>query len=155
MISRQCVSECFELGRCFLYDTSLGWYIPWALNPQNETSLGWYVLKVHKIEIFLALILKFVFFLYYLCQNIKILQKKFLIGPLLGEVRFFRVVLGLWGMKKNFELGPKFFFLFSIMDPKYDPILVFWKFNQLNAPGTTLCVDLGSKCQILFPLVWD
>ncbi len=41
------------------------------------------------------------------------------------------------------------------MDPKYDPILVFWKFNQLNAPGTTVCVDLGSKCQILFPLVWD
>ncbi len=34
----------------------------------------------------------------------------FLIGPLLGEVRFFRVVLGLRGMKKNFELGPTFFF---------------------------------------------
>ncbi len=31
----------------------------------------------------------------------------------------------------------------------------FRKFNQLNASGTTLCVDLGSKCQILFPLVWD
>jgi hypothetical protein len=29
-------------------------------------------------------------------------------------------------MKKNFELGQKFFFvLSSIMDPKYDPILVF------------------------------
>jgi hypothetical protein len=69
----------------------------------------------------------------------KILQKKFLIGPLLGEVRFFREVLGLRGMKKNFELGQNFFFLSSIMDPKYDPILVFWKFNQLNAPGTTLC----------------
>ncbi len=55
----------------------------------------------------------------------------------------FRVVLGLRGMKKKFELGPKIF----------DPILVFRKFNQLNAPGTTLCVDLGSKCQILFPLV--
>jgi len=28
--------------------------------------------------------------------------KKILIGPLLGEVRFFRVVLGLRGMKKKF-----------------------------------------------------
>ena len=95
---------------------------------------------------------------YFFVSYVKILRfykKNFLIGPLLGEVRFFRVVLGLRGMKKNFELGQKFFFLSSIMDPKYDPILVFWKFNQLNAPGTTLCVDLGSKCQILFPLVWD
>jgi hypothetical protein len=39
-------------------------------------------------------------------------KKKFLIGPLLGEVRFFRVVLGLRGMKKKFELGQKFFFFF-------------------------------------------
>ncbi len=74
-------------------------------------------------------------------------------GPLLGEVRFFRVVLGLRGMKNNFELGQIFFSFSSIMDPKYDPILVFSKFNQLNAPGTNLCVDLGSKCKILFPLV--
>jgi hypothetical protein len=37
-----------------------------------------------------------------------------LIGPLLGEVRFFRVVLGLRGMKKIFELGQKSFsFLFQ------------------------------------------
>ncbi len=105
------------------------------------------------MRILLTPILEFALFLCYLCQNIKIFQKKFLIGPLLGEVRFFRVVLGLSGMKKNFELGQKFFFFSLIMDPKYDPILVFGKFNQLNAPGTTLCVDLGSKCQILFPLV--
>ncbi len=70
-----------------------------------------------------------------------------MIGPLLGEVRFFRVVLELRGIKKNFELGPqKFFSSSSILDPKCDSILVFGKFNQLNAPGTTLCVDLGSKC---------
>jgi hypothetical protein len=72
-------------------------------------------LKVHKTEIFLASILKFVLFLCYLCQNIRILQKKFLIRPLLGEVRFFRVVLRLRGMKKNFELGQKniFFFIYE------------------------------------------
>ncbi len=39
-------------------------------------------------------------------------KKNFLKGPLLGELRFFRVVLGLRGMKKNFELGQKFFFFF-------------------------------------------
>ncbi len=39
------------------------------------------------------------------------------------------------------------------MDPKYDTMLVFGKFNKLDAPETTLCVDLGSKCLILFPLV--
>jgi hypothetical protein len=94
---------------------------------------------------------------YFFVSYFKILRKdyttkKFLIGPLLGEVRFFRVVLGLRGMKKIFELGQKNFSS-SILDPKYDPTLVFWKFNQVNAPGTTLCVDLGSKCQILFPLV--
>ena len=53
---------------------------------------------------------------YFFVSYVKILsfyQKKFLIGPLLGEVRFFRVVLGLREMKKNFELGQKnnFFWL--------------------------------------------
>jgi hypothetical protein len=48
--------------------------------------------------------------------------------------------------EKNFWARSNFFyFSYSIMDPKYDPILVFWKFNHLNAPGTTLCVDLGSQ----------
>ena len=93
---------------------------------------------------------------YFLVSYVKILKfykKNFLIGPLLGEVRVFREVLGLRRMKKNFELGQKkFFFLSSIMDPKYDPILVFWKFNQLNAPGTTLCVDLGVKMSNFIPL---
>jgi hypothetical protein len=93
------------------------------------------------------------FFFSYL-KILRFYQKNFLIGPLLGEVKFFRVVLGLRGMTKNFELGQIFFIFFpSIMDPKYDPIVVFLKFNQLNAPGTTLCADLESKCQILFPLV--
>ena len=92
---------------------------------------------------------------YFFVSYVKILgfyNKKNLIGPLLGEVRFFRVVLGLRGMEKHFELGQQIFFFSSIMDPKYDPILVFWKFNLLNASGTTLCVNLGSKCQIFIPL---
>jgi hypothetical protein len=40
-----------------------------------------------------------------------------LIGPLLGVVRFFRVVLGLRRMKTNFELGQKFFLFFFICEP--------------------------------------
>ena len=52
---------------------------------------------------------------YFFISYVKILrfyQKKIFIGPLLGEVRFFRVVLGLRRMKKNFELGQKIYFLF-------------------------------------------
>ncbi len=52
---------------------------------------------------------------YFFVIYVKILRfytQKFLIGPLLGEVGFFRVVLGLRRMKKNFELGQKFFFYF-------------------------------------------
>jgi hypothetical protein len=52
---------------------------------------------------------------YFFVSYVKILRfykKKILNGPLLGEVRFFRVVLGLRGMEKNFEVGPKNFFFF-------------------------------------------
>ena len=42
-------------------------------------------------------------------KNNKILVKKILIGPLWGELRLFRVVLRLRGMKKFFKIGPKFF----------------------------------------------
>ncbi len=60
---------------------------------------------------------------YFFVRYVKILRfykKKFLIAPLLGEVRFFRVVLGLRGMKKNFEVGPKNFFF----------LLPFWTLNM-------------------------
>ncbi len=52
---------------------------------------------------------------YFFVSYVNILRfykKKCLIGPFLGEVRFFRVVLGLRGMKKNFELGSKIFSFF-------------------------------------------
>ncbi len=79
-----------------------------------------------------------------------------MIGPVLEEVRFFRVVLGLRGMKKIFELGQKNIFLFFLfMNPLHELILVFPKFDPLTAPGMTLCVNLGPKCQNLFPLVSD
>jgi hypothetical protein len=57
-------------------------------------------------------------------------------------------------MKKFFELGQKnIFIFFSFMNPLYEPILVFPKFDPLTAPGMALCVDLGPKCQYLFCLV--
>jgi hypothetical protein len=55
--------------------------------------------------------------------------------------------------EKNFELGRKKLFIFSFMNPLYEPILVFPKFDPLTAPGMALCVDLGPKCQNLFCLV--
>ncbi len=38
------------------------------------------------------------------------------------------------------------------MNPLYEPLLVFPKFDPLTAP---VCVDLGPKCKNLFPLVSD
>ena len=70
------------------------------------------------------------------------------------ELRLFRVVLGLRRMKKIFELGQKMFYFFSsFVNPLYEPILVFPKFDQINASGMALRVNLGPKCQNLFPLV--
>jgi hypothetical protein len=48
--------------------------------------------------------------------------------------------------EKMFELGQKNI-CFSFMNPLCEPILVFPKFDPLNAPGIALCVDLGPKCQ--------
>jgi hypothetical protein len=36
-----------------------------------------------------------------------------------------------------------------------NPLLVFPKFDPITAPGMALRVNLGPKCQNLFPLVWD
>ena len=70
------------------------------------------------------------------------------------EVRFFRILLRLCGMKQIFELGKKKLYIFSFMNllHVYVPILVFPKFDPLTAPGMALCVDLGPKCQILLSL---
>ncbi len=74
-------------------------------------------LKVHKIENFFDSDFGMCVISLLVMSKYKLLQKKILIGPLLGEVRFFRVVLGLRGMKKNFELGQKIFFFFFNYGP--------------------------------------
>ncbi len=71
-----------------------------------------------------------------------------MIGPLWGELRLFRVVLGLRGMKKMFKIGQKNFFFFkSYMTLKYLLIIDFPKFDPLTASEMAFCGNLGPKCQ--------
>jgi hypothetical protein len=52
-------------------------------------------------------------------------------------------------MKKNFELGQKnIFWLFSIMNPFYEPILVFPKFDPLTASVMAYVLILGQIVKI-------
>jgi hypothetical protein len=76
-----------------------------------------------------------------------------LIGPLWGELRLFRVVLGLRGMKTIFKIGQKKIFYKSYMTLKYLLIIDFPKFEPLAATEMALWGNLGPKCQNLFPLV--
>jgi hypothetical protein len=58
--------------------------------------------------------------------------------------------------EKKFQDRPKFFiFLKSYMNLKYLLIIDFPKFDPLTAAYMALCVNLGPKCQNLFPLVSD
>jgi hypothetical protein len=51
--------------------------------------------------------------------------------------------------EKIFELGQKNIFIFFLfLNPLYELILVFSKFDPLTAPGMALCVNLEPKCQI-------
>ncbi len=61
------------------------------------------ILKVHKIEIFLASILKFVLFLCQLCQAIQILQKIFFDRAILGGGTTFPRSLKTMGNKNCFQ----------------------------------------------------
>ena len=55
--------------------------------------------------------------------------------------------------KKFLVRSKNFLFFFSFVNPLYEPILVFPKFDPITAPGRALRVNLGPKCQNLFPLV--
>jgi hypothetical protein len=57
-----------------------------------------------------------------------------------------------------FQDRPKFIFYFlnhKCVPPFYLLIIDFPKFDPLAATGMALCVNLGPKCKILFPLVSD
>jgi hypothetical protein len=58
--------------------------------------------------------------------------------------------------EKNFQDRPtNFLFFKSYMTLKYLLIIDFPKFDPLTAAGMALCVNLGPKCQNLFPIVSD
>jgi hypothetical protein len=65
------------------------------------------------MRIFLASILNFVLFQCYLCINNKILVKKIFYWTIMGELRLFRVVLGLRGMENIFKRGQKIFYFLN------------------------------------------
>jgi hypothetical protein len=68
----------------------------------------------------------------------KILQESFFDWALIGGGTIFPRSPRTTRNEKKFQArSKKIFFSFSVMDPKYDLILVFLKFNQLIAPGTT------------------
>ncbi len=89
---------------------------------------------------------------YFFVSYVKILrfyQKKFLIGPFWGEVRFFRVVLGLRGKEIDFNLGQKIFFFSTLnMTPLYLLKIVFPKFDPLTALGWLSVSILGQNVKI-------
>jgi hypothetical protein len=52
-------------------------------------------------------------------------------------------------MKNFFEFGQTNLFSFSFVNPLYELILVFPKFDPITALGMALRVNLGPKCQNL------
>ncbi len=78
---------------------------------------------------------------YFFVSYVKILrfyQKIFLIGLLLGEVRFFRVVLGLRRMKKNWVRSNFFFFI-------CEPFI--WAKTSFSEIRSNNCAGDGFKSQ--------
>jgi hypothetical protein len=57
------------------------------------------------------------------------------------------------GNRKMVQGRPKNFLYKSNMTPLYLLKIVFPKFDPLTVTGMALCVDLGPKCQNLFPFV--
>jgi hypothetical protein len=57
---------------------------------------------------------------------------------------------------KIFQDRPNFLFIFkSYLTLQYLLIINFPKYDPLTVAGMVLCVDLGPKCQNLFPLALD
>jgi hypothetical protein len=66
-----------------------------------------------------------------------------------------RCLKTMWN-EKNFQDRPNFYLFFkSYMILKYLLIIDFPKFDPLTAEEMAVCVNLGPKCQNLFPLVSD
>ena len=84
----------------------------------------------------------------------------------MGELRLFRVVLGLRGMKKIFELGQKNIFLFFIYEPFIWANTSFSEIRPINrARDGFMCQSWAKMSKFIllslrlsgieFSLVWD
>jgi hypothetical protein len=93
------------------------------------------------------------FFVSYV-QILRFYPKKFWLGHYWGRYDFPRSLRTTQNEKK-FWVRSKFFFFFSFVNPLYEPILVFPKFDPITAPRMALRVNFGPKSQNLFPLAWD
>jgi hypothetical protein len=69
----------------------------------------------------------------------------FFVFVITGGVTIFQCSLKTTQNEKIFEGGQIFLILF--MNPLYEPILVFPKFDLFTASGMALSVNLGPKCQ--------
>ncbi len=80
-----------------------------------------------------------------------------MIGPLMGGATIVPRSLKTKRNPNNFQDRPKFFLFFKLymMTLLYFLIIDFPKFDPLTSTGIAFCVNLGQKCQILFPLVSD
>jgi hypothetical protein len=84
--------------------------------------------------------------------TVRFYKKIFLIVPFWGGGTIFPRSLKTTGNKNGFQLSPKNFFS-TYMTPLYLLKIVFPKFDPLTASGMAFSVNLGPKCQNLFPLV--
>ncbi len=75
-----------------------------------------------------------------------------MIGPLWGELRLFRVVLGLRGMKNIFKIGPKNFFFKIIFDPKIFANNRFSKIRTINSGRDGFMWKSWAKMSKFIPL---
>ncbi len=88
-------------------------------------------------------------------QN-KILVKKFFDWTIMGGATIIPRSFKTTRNEIKIQDRPKFVLFFeSYMTLKYLLIIDFRKFDPLTAPEMALCVNLGPKCQNLFPLVSD
>jgi hypothetical protein len=78
--------------------------------------------------------------------------KKFFDWAIIGGATIIPRSLKTTRNEKTVQVRPKFFLFFkSNMTLKYLLIIDFPKFDPLTAAEMALCVNLGPKCQNLFP----
>jgi hypothetical protein len=111
------------------------------------------ILKVHKIENFFCSDFEFcpISLLIMHKYVIRFWGENFLIGPLWGELRLFRVVLRLRGMKKIFELIQKIFSFFFFYEPFIWANTSFYEIRSINCARDGFMRQYWAKMSIYSP----